>query len=67
MEYSWPGNIRELINAVERAVILAQDEEVQPEDLALRLGIGPSGKKTHVTDCSKRKLPTVRMAVSRAQ
>lgn len=46
MEYSWPGNIRELINAVERAVILAQDEEVHPEDLALRLGIGPDGKKT---------------------
>jgi DNA-binding NtrC family response regulator len=45
LDYSWPGNIRELINAVERAVILAQDEEVQPEDLALRLGIGPSSKK----------------------
>jgi len=45
LEYSWPGNIRELINAVERASILALDAEVQPEDLALRLGIGPSGKK----------------------
>jgi transcriptional regulator with PAS, ATPase and Fis domain len=36
-EYSWPGNIRELINAVERSVILCQDEEVQPDDLGLRI------------------------------
>ncbi len=37
-EYSWPGNIRELINAVERAVILARDEQVKTEDFALTLG-----------------------------
>ena len=37
-EYSWPGNIRELINAVERAVILARDEIVKTEDFALTLG-----------------------------
>ena len=38
LEYSWPGNIRELINAVERAVILARGEMVAPEDFALTLG-----------------------------
>ncbi len=39
LEYSWPGNIRELINAVERAVILCrEDEPVRPEDFALTLG-----------------------------
>ena len=38
MEYSWPGNIRELINAVERAVILAREELVKPEDFALTMG-----------------------------
>jgi DNA-binding NtrC family response regulator len=38
LEYSWPGNIRELINAVERAVILCQGEVVKPEDFALTLG-----------------------------
>jgi len=30
----WPGNIRELQNAVERAVVLAQSEELTAEDLA---------------------------------
>ncbi|MDQ3813691.1 MAG: sigma-54 dependent transcriptional regulator [Armatimonadota bacterium] len=38
LEYSWPGNIRELINAVERAVILSRDDHVRPDDFALTLG-----------------------------
>jgi DNA-binding NtrC family response regulator len=34
--YAWPGNVRELAHAVERAVLLAEREIVQPADLALR-------------------------------
>jgi two-component system NtrC family response regulator len=33
--HSWPGNIRELENAVQRAVIMAQGRFVEPCDLAL--------------------------------
>ncbi|HSE92937.1 MAG TPA: sigma-54 dependent transcriptional regulator [Methylomirabilota bacterium] len=31
--YPWPGNVRELQHAIERAVILAKGEEIQPADL----------------------------------
>ena len=33
--YSWPGNIRELENMIERAVIFAEGEKLLAEDLAL--------------------------------
>lgn len=36
LTYSWPGNLRELRNAVERAVILMPSMIVEPEDLGLR-------------------------------
>ena len=33
--YAWPGNVRELENTIERAVILAEGDRVQPGDLSL--------------------------------
>src|SRR4029077_4229103 len=32
--YSWPGNIRELRNAVERAMLLADGDTLEAEDFA---------------------------------
>ena len=31
--YSWPGNVRQLLNAIERAKILAEDERLLPQNL----------------------------------
>jgi Nif-specific regulatory protein len=33
--YRWPGNVRELKNVVERAVVLARGEFIEPDDLTL--------------------------------
>ena len=33
--YRWPGNVRELQNAIERAAILSQDPEIDPDALQL--------------------------------
>jgi DNA-binding NtrC family response regulator len=36
-EYHWPGNIRELAHAIERAVILCKCDTLSPEDFVLRI------------------------------
>jgi two-component system, NtrC family, response regulator len=36
LSYSWPGNIRELISVVERAVILSENNEIQVNELYLQ-------------------------------
>ena len=38
LNHHWPGNIRELSHAVERAVLMAKGESVELEDLGLRPG-----------------------------
>ncbi len=35
MLYDWPGNIRELENAIERAVVVGKQREILPEDLPI--------------------------------
>ena len=35
--YRWPGNVRELHNAVAHAALMAQSEEIQPDDFPLEL------------------------------
>ena len=35
IEYSWPGNVRELQHAIERAVIMTEQEMLQPDDFLL--------------------------------
>ncbi len=53
LNYHWPGNIRELKNAIERAVLVESEEWVEADDLSVdseqaRLNASPS-KSTPVT------------------
>ena len=35
LEYNWPGNVRQLRNIIDSAVVLATDDEIQASDLTL--------------------------------
>jgi two-component system, NtrC family, response regulator AlgB len=43
LRYGWPGNLRELRNAIERAVILAGKDRISAADLPTQVRGGPDG------------------------
>jgi DNA-binding NtrC family response regulator len=46
MEYSWPGNVRQLESAIERAILLAEGDKITVEDLPteVRQEVGPASE-----------------------
>lgn len=42
--YSWPGNVRALRHAIERAIILSESEQLSPEDFQLSQSATSKGK-----------------------
>jgi formate hydrogenlyase transcriptional activator len=56
-QYDWPGNIRELQNVIERAVITSQSGRLQL-DVPANLGAGPSGSPELAGPASGRKIMT---------
>jgi two-component system, NtrC family, response regulator AtoC len=47
LSYEWPGNIRELRNAVERAVLIGATDEIRPQDLAIKTRLKPTATTQH--------------------
>jgi len=55
--YSWPGNIRELKNVIERAILLARKETIEPHDLHLEFADrGTPGTDSALTFREAQKL-----------
>jgi two-component system, NtrC family, response regulator HydG len=55
LEYRWPGNVRQLRNVIDSAVVLAEDDGIRPRDLGLRDG-GADELDTLEIDRWERKL-----------
>jgi DNA-binding NtrC family response regulator len=50
LRHTWPGNVRELRNMLEQTVLLAQDETITPDQLAISPAYGPDGGRDKVAD-----------------
>jgi DNA-binding NtrC family response regulator len=40
LRYRWPGNVRELTHAVQQSIVLAERDEIEPEDLPATVTLG---------------------------
>jgi DNA-binding NtrC family response regulator len=66
VDYSWPGNVRERADGVERAVLMSTDEHIRPDDLGLRpRGEGSARLEEMTLDEVERFL--IRRALARCQ
>ena len=59
VEYNWPGNVRELKNTIDRAVIMADGDEIAPKDLPdeITAGMPKNGIVEGETDTDGLQVP----------
>jgi DNA-binding NtrC family response regulator len=58
LEHTWPGNVRDLENALEYAVAVCKGQTILPEDLPAELGAGSSLKATSLPHAYAVALPS---------
>ncbi len=56
-QHTWPGNIRELQHAVERAIIMAEDNVLQPQDFSFSVMEAPAPHAAAVPFIGDTTLP----------
>jgi DNA-binding NtrC family response regulator len=56
-QYSWPGNIRELHNVLEKAVILGKSRVINVADLDLEIEHASSDQRNHTASKGQTELP----------
>ena len=61
--YPWPGNVRELDHVVERAVLLAADDTIEPADLRLEDGGGVLGANMPLMTMDESEKALIRTAI----
>src|SRR5690606_31592477 len=64
-QYHWPGNIRELVHSVERAVIMAESDTLRLDDLLLK----QQAPSTDTADLNLESIEAraIRQAIARHQ
>lgn len=64
LDYSWPGNIRELENIIERLVVTSKGKEIIPEDLPIQIKYQVEREKMHGYDT---EIVPLKQAVERTE
>ena len=59
VRYSWPGNVRELRNVIERAIILAEGEEILPVHIPSELRLQPLPLQMNSADAHIKSLQKI--------
>jgi PAS domain S-box-containing protein len=65
MDHNWPGNVREVENVIQFAVIKCKNNIIMPEDLPIELQQNPNLRNRHGLS-KKLTAETVRTAIERA-
>ena len=65
INYEWPGNVRQLQNCVEKAVIMADSSIIQPQDVLPESFCGPFEEKIAAHTLTEVEKLTIQNAIRR--